>query len=180
MSIRLAAPLLAMLVAACEPRTETSATPMSEAQRAAIADTVTSLTRAMIDAANRVDAEATFQRFASGSEGVHMNMGVRYSRDSLIAMYRPIFNGLERQQIEPGTPTVTVLGPDAAVLSVASRFSATPKTGPQIASPFAWTLVWARRDGAWSLVHSHESTPQALPAPSPQVAAGPGAAPVGR
>ena len=172
MSIRLAAPLLAVLAVACQSNAEPSDTPMSEEQRAAIADTVTALTRAVVDGGSAVDADATFQRFATGDEAAHLNMGVRYTRDSLVAMYRSIFGTLERQQVELGAPTVTVLGPDAAVLSTAGSFTATPKTGAPLASPFAWTLVWVRRAGAWSLVHSHQSTPQALgPPPS---------APVGR
>ena len=180
MRTRLAASLLAVVAVACQSNAGPSDSPMSEAQRTAIADTVTALTRAVIDGGNHVDADATFQRFAGGDDAAHMNMGTRYTRDSLVATYRTIFGRLERQQIDVGTPTVTVLGPDAAVLSATGQFSATPKTGAVLASPFAWTFVWARRDGTWSLVHSHQSTPQALGPPPSTVPAGRGASPVGR
>jgi uncharacterized protein (TIGR02246 family) len=59
-------------------------------------------------------------------------------------------------------PTVTVLGPDAAVFSASGHFVAFPKSGETLASDAAWTFVWVKRDGEWTLLDSHQSLPRPL------------------
>ena|SRR5688572_8315997 len=94
-----------------------------------------------------------------------MSDGQRFTRDSLATLYRSIYAGLQRQEIVPEAPTITVLGRDAGVYSARGRFVATPKTGAPLSSDVAWTLVWVRRGGEWTLLHSHQSVPEPLPPP---------------
>jgi len=147
-----------LAVSACAPaRPE-----LSPGERAAISDTVMVLTRAMFAAAERVDPEATFAAMSADSDAAHLNVGARFTRDSLLATYRGIFAGLQGQRLALQAPTVTVLARDAAVVSANGHFTATPKTGRMIESDAAWTFVWVNRGGRWTLLHSHQSLPSTV------------------
>ena len=161
--------LLMSIAVACRPSPGPSDAAMSDADRTALADTVRMLSQGIFDGASGVDLDATFRRFGTGDNAAHLNGGQRYTRDSLASLYRSVFANLQRQEIVPDAPTVTVLGRDAAVYSTRGHFVATPKTGAPLSSDAAWTFVWVRMNGEWTLLHSHQSTPQPLPAP--QVAA---------
>src|SRR5687768_4919738 len=117
---------LAAIVAtlSCTPSREPAATSTNQG---AVADTVTKLTLALFAAAERVDADATFGVFSSDSDAAHLNLGGQFTQDSLLKTYRPVYDGLQGQQVQLAPPTVTVLAPDAGVVSIRGHFIATPK-----------------------------------------------------
>jgi hypothetical protein len=54
---------------------------------------------------------------------------------------------------------VTVLSPTAALLvSEGETVIAAPNAEP-LTVPFAQTAVWVLRDGAWKILHAHQSSP---------------------
>jgi uncharacterized protein (TIGR02246 family) len=137
----------------------------TEAEKAAVVQTVTSLTKDFVTAASRADLDATFRFFSSDADAAVLNLGTRYTRQAIIELYRPIYASLRGQEIDIGQPVVAVLSPEAAVLSTQGRFTATYRSGAQVSSQFAWTLVWVRRNGQWSVLHAHQSFPEPLKTP---------------
>ena len=63
----------------------------------------------------------------------HLNGGQRYTRDSLASLYRSVFANLQRQEVVPDAPTITVLGRDAAVYS--TRDASSRRRKPERLSP---------------------------------------------
>ncbi len=140
---------------ACAP----AGRPLAEVQRAAIADTVRRLTREVAEGAGQVSVERAFARFERGTEFAFANNGTAsFAPDSVLAQFRRVYRPLRRQDIDLSAWKVTVLGPDAAVVTTHGSYTYTDSTGVT-SSPrlLAWTLVWARRDGQWRVLHSHQS-----------------------
>jgi len=54
---------------------------------------------------------------------------------------------------------VTVLSPEAALLSAKGSLTATLSDGRTLDSPFAVSLVFVLRDGQWKVLHGHYSKP---------------------
>jgi uncharacterized protein (TIGR02246 family) len=55
---------------------------------------------------------------------------------------------------------VTVLSPEVAVLAAEGQSTATTAAGQTFTTPFAQTVVFVRRDGAWRAIHAHQSAPR--------------------
>jgi len=145
---------LAVLSAACQAKTA-----LSPAQSAAIADSVRALTDSVLVNAEKVNLEATFQRFSADSDAVHINVGRRFTKDSLVAWFRTAFAAVDSQQIDHRNVTVTVLGPDAAVWSADGHAKAFFKNGDVQEGDVASTFVWVRREGRWTVLDWHQSFP---------------------
>jgi len=79
--------------------------------------------------------------------------------DALADALLPSVRLLANQQITIGEKRITVLADDIVLLTAHGRYVATTKPGPVIAGDFAWTFVYARIEGRWKVVHSHQSTP---------------------
>jgi hypothetical protein len=56
---------------------------------------------------------------------------------------------------------VTVLSPEAALLVSDGESVVTTDNG-SFTQPFVQTTVWVLRDGAWKILHAHQSTPKQL------------------
>lgn len=56
---------------------------------------------------------------------------------------------------------ITVLSPTAALWVAEGTASAGLPDGRQISAPFAESVVFVKRDGAWKVLHAHRSSPRA-------------------
>jgi hypothetical protein len=56
---------------------------------------------------------------------------------------------------------VTVLSPETALLVSDGESVVTTDSG-SFTQPFVQTTVWVLRDGAWKILHAHQSTPKQL------------------
>ena len=56
---------------------------------------------------------------------------------------------------------VTVISPEAALLVSDGETIVTTDTGART-QPFVQTTIWVLRDGAWKILHAHQSTPRNL------------------
>ncbi len=54
---------------------------------------------------------------------------------------------------------ITLLSPTTALWVAQGRATATLTDGREIVAPFAETMVFEQRDGAWKVLHAHRSVP---------------------
>jgi hypothetical protein len=55
---------------------------------------------------------------------------------------------------------VTVLSPEAALLVSEGETIITAPNADPVAVPFVQSAVWVLRDGAWKILHAHQSSPR--------------------
>lgn len=142
----------AALLAACGFASQ----PLSEERTQEIANEVQVAQAALLDAARRADAEAMTPIFAD--EGRFLFNGVARSNADALDFVRQVYAVIDSQEIEIADERITVLGPDAAVVTGNGRVTAVDTAGARgEPAEFAWTFTWARQDGAWRVVDSHQS-----------------------
>ena len=165
---RSAIALLSLAVlASCAPA---RGTPLSDAQRAAIADTLQTMIRSAYDLSKPGDAVARLMSLYPTSGPVISASGGRVStsRDTLAAGIRAFWDNVGRNMRDPdwqwGAMHVDVLAPDAAVVTTTYRVPHhTPMGEPHVIAG-AWTAVFQRRGGRWVIVQEHLSDLPAAPA----------------
>lgn len=54
---------------------------------------------------------------------------------------------------------VTVISADCAVLAADGEAEASFADGTLVVAPYAQTVVFVRKDGAWKVLHAHYSSP---------------------
>ena len=133
---------------------------VSDQVRIATTDEVMALTQDVIASAERADVDGTFRYHSDAADASFVVYGKQYNRAELVAEYRDIYAGVERQEITLGNPVVMVVNKDMAILSSEGRFVATMKSGGTVSRDMAWTFVWMRRNEQWQVVHTHQSLPQ--------------------
>lgn len=147
--------LVALSVLGCNPRT----TAFSEADRAAIADTLRQLTQSFAQSANALNSDGAIRVFSSDPAMTWANDGLvlTLTRDSLAALYRSIYRGWRRLDFRWESLRVAVLSPDAGVVTAAGRFAVTDTANQTTKRRVAGTYVFFRRDKKWELLHGHAS-----------------------
>ena len=148
---------------------------VSQAQRVAIADTLSALITRAYDLTAPGDPVARLMSLYPASGPVVSASGgqVSTSRDSLQAGIRAFWDNVGKNMRDPkwtwGTPHVDVLAADAAVLTTTYQVShLTPRGEPHVIAG-AWTAVFQRRDGRWVIVQEHLSdVPSVASAPTHQ------------
>ena len=164
---------LPVLLAGCTAREES---PLSTAERAAIADTLRARIVTAYDLAEPGDAVARMMSLYPATGNVVSASGgrVSLSRDSLEAGIRAFWQYVGQNMREPrwawDSMHVDVLARDAAVVTATYRVPhRTPRGEPHTIAG-ALTTAFQRRDGRWVVVQEHLSD---LPQPAaPDSAAG--------
>ena len=149
----------ALLAAACHRAAQPT---LSEAQQAAIADSLKQMVAAAYDFSSRDVVEHLMSLYPDSGKVVSATAGrVSASRDTLQAGIRQFWENVGRNMRNPrwmwGETHIEVLSPDAAVLTATYRVPhLTPRGAPHVIGG-AWTAVFARRGGRWVIVHEHLS-----------------------
>jgi hypothetical protein len=157
-AVTVVAPLAALLFA-CAPASRRE---VSEAQRRAIADTLTRLISSAYDF-SKPDAVARLMSLyptrgpVVSASGGHLTT----SRDSLEMQIREFWDNVGRNMRDPkwtwGERRIDVLSPDAAVMTWTYTIPhRTPAGVPHVIGG-AWTALFERRDGRWVIVQEHLS-----------------------
>jgi ketosteroid isomerase-like protein len=142
-----------------------SPAPMSDAQRQAVAQDVRGLADSLVVQLSRLDAQPYLAQLAS-NEGYAENGAFYPTRDSLLSAvghFTKMFTSLELAW--DGEPRITVLSPDAAVLSGTFHEVAQPVSGSAMKVHGIWTGVYQRINGEWRIVQAHESWTPDQPTP---------------
>lgn len=144
---------------ACQPA---SGARISQADRKAITDTLTTMIRSAYDLKAQ-DIVGHFMSLYPDSGRVISASGGRIttSRDSLKAGIEAFVQYVGRNMQDPkwiwGTPQVDVLAPNAAVVTTTYRVPhRTPAGAPHVIAG-AWTAVFAKRGTKWVIVQEHLS-----------------------
>lgn len=149
-----------LALASCIPAERS---PLTEPQRAAIADTVRRLIVSAYDFSAPGDPVTRLMSLYPSSGTVISASGgqVSTSRDSLQSGIRAFWDNIGRNMRGPkwtwGPMHVEVLARDAAVLTTTYRVPhLTPRGEPHVIAG-AWTAVFQRRGGRWVIVQEHLS-----------------------
>ncbi|MBI5767578.1 MAG: nuclear transport factor 2 family protein [Verrucomicrobia bacterium] len=111
-------------------------------------------------AAEKLDAEELFGHVVDNDQGALASNGqLLLTRADALERTRANFRGLAALKYRIADRRVTLLAPDAAVLVVTGESEAQRADGRAFTVPFVHSIVMIERDGAWRVVHSHQSSP---------------------
>ena len=147
------ATLAIVVLAACAP---TQPPDLTDAQRTAISDTIRNESAGWKGAAERGDANAVMSYYsdAPGTTLIRSDQSlVSYEalKNSLLSEFRSV----RSQTITPREQRIEVVTHDAAAESSVGDWVSTDTAGRVEKQQFAFTRLWARRDGKWRVVHAY-------------------------
>ena len=148
--LALAALSLAFLVTACQPAT----TELTEEQKAAIEEEVRQMQADMGDAYRALDFDR-FRSFLADDLRWAISPVPFFTIEDMEPGLRAYMSGISETTSEDEL-FVRVLGPDAAVVGLTSHETVVDVNGVSSSVRTAMTLVWARVDGVWKVVHGHQ------------------------
>jgi hypothetical protein len=155
---------LGSVVAGCGTRPEAIPESVTDADRAAIGETVRQLYRESSQTFDSdLDCEEIVARIApEGQAGSFVSQGQLFEvggHDELVEMCRTIKRNRLSAREEIEDERVEVLGPHAAVLVAKGVYTVRLRDNRTIVRPQVVTTVWVRASEGWRRVHLHESWP---------------------
>jgi len=144
--------LVTILTAAC---TRPAATPLTEAERAAVADSVAAAMQSYEDAVLALDLERIIGHYAADSQFRFIDNETMYSYAQLTGHVRQAFPSLRSLEGGFGDVRVHVLSRDAALADAGFLDVFTDTAGAVTRVRGTVTWVWARRPEGWRIVHGH-------------------------
>jgi hypothetical protein len=144
-------------VTACQPAT----TELTEEQKAAIAAEVDSVVSQWWAAWNAMHFDHGMSFFEDARETAWAGDGqLHYSVAGIDGHYRPLFTGLQRQDVTPISSRTIVLGPDVVYTIRNVNVGHVDTAGiAQPEFPYAETIIWVKQNGEWKVLLGHGSTP---------------------
>jgi len=131
---------------------------MPDANRAAIADTVTALGNAAFAAGSAKNLDSLFSFFSGQTSFLSVGTIVPSWPEHQKGA-KEFFATLRSVKFEPLDYKVEVLTPDVALWHGTYRHSYTDMAGKTSTGTSAQTWVWVREDGTWRIRHVHVSDP---------------------
>jgi uncharacterized protein (TIGR02246 family) len=114
----------------------------------------------MTRAAAEPDAEKMFAFILDAGPGTIIQNGVYMkSRQEALEAVKQGLQGVSKVERSFNQTRVTVLAPDAALLTGEGTATMTLNDGRVLSSPFAVTEVFVLRNGEWKMLHGHHSVP---------------------
>lgn len=106
------------------------------------------------------DVDAFFAFILDSDKGPIIQDGRLFkTRSEALEVVRSGFQGITQIDRRYDQTYVTVLSPEAALLSARGSVTATLSDGRTLGGPFAVSLVFVLRDGQWKVLHGHYSAP---------------------
>lgn len=129
---------------------------MTEAARAAIAHEVQAANARLFEAASRVDLDVVFPMIHD--DATFLLDGVALTTNEAKDIMRAEWPELRGQRFEMREPTVTVLGPDAAMVMGSGTLARIDTAGTTLGPwPYAYSVLWVRSGDRWQWHDSHQS-----------------------
>lgn len=114
----------------------------------------------MQQAAEHLDAQALYGHVLDTGTPPIIEDGVVYrDRATALAMTSTALQRISRIAYHYTRQHVTVLSPTLALWIGEGTATATRADGNEFGAPFAETVLFARRDGQWQVLHAHRSAP---------------------
>ena len=127
----------------------------------AIEEAVLAVSAEMTKAGEALDADRLFGHMLDTDKvSVIQNGVVMTTRQDALEQVRSNLRGLAAVKYDWKRQCVTVLSPEVAVLAAEGQSTATTTAGQTFTTPFAQTVVFVLRDGAWKAIHAHQSAPR--------------------
>jgi uncharacterized protein (TIGR02246 family) len=128
----------------------------------AVEEAVLAVNAEMTRAAEAVDADRLFGHMLETDKGsVIQNGEILATRLEALERVRSNLRGIARIRYQWKRQYVTVLSPDVALLAAEGDSVVDTAAGETFTAPFAQTVVFVRRAGAWKAIHAHQSSPRA-------------------
>ncbi len=126
-----------------------------------IEEAVLAVSNEMTKAGEALDADRLFGYMLDTDKvSVIQNGAVMTTRQEALEQVRSNLRGLAAVKYDWKRQYVTVLSPEVAVLAAEGQSTATTAAGQTFTTPFAQTVVFVLRDGAWKAIHAHQSAPR--------------------
>ena len=77
------------------------------------------------------------------------------SFSDLMVVFRERTQGIDSQELKVVNKKITVLGEHSALVTCSGTYIVSLLDGRNFSGEFAWTLVYARVDGNWKVIHTH-------------------------
>jgi len=139
---------------------ESSRTVMPAEQQKAIEKAVLQTHAKIAEAEKSMDTEKFFTYIPDFDKGLIIQDGVLFkTRQEALNTVRAGFERVSKLERAYDETYVTVLSPEAALLSTKGTSSVTLADGRTFSSPFAASMVFTLRDGQWKLLQGHYSIP---------------------
>jgi uncharacterized protein (TIGR02246 family) len=150
--------------------------PAASAQQSAVADSIRGQAERFIGALASRDIDQFVSLFTADPDFIYVDGGRIYpDRAALRAAGAGFFRSLRTFSATWNPAKVVVTGPEGGAFTGVMQVQAADTTGRVIwPNGKIWTLVYARRGGAWWIVQAHEATVPAPRAPVPVPARVPG------
>jgi hypothetical protein len=127
----------------------------------AISDAVLAVSAEMTRAGEAVDADRLFSYMLETDKGsVIQNGVVLATRQEALERVRSNLRGISKIQYHWKRQYVTVLSPEAALLTAEGESVVNTTAGDTFTAPFAQTVVFVLRAGGWKAIHAHQSSPR--------------------
>lgn len=131
------------------------------AETKATEEAVLAVSAEMTKAGEAVDADRLFGYMLDTDKvSVIQNGVVMTTRQEALEQVRSNLRGIAAIKYDWKRQYVTVLSPEVAVLAAEGQSTATTTAGQTFTTPFAQTVVFVLRDGAWKAIHAHQSAPR--------------------
>lgn len=114
----------------------------------------------MVASAEALNVDQLFGPVVDNDQGaLAVNGQLFLTRAAALERTRGNFRGITKLKYRLTERHVTMLAPGAAVLVATGTSEAEVADGRSFSSAFVHTVVFVQRDGAWRVIHSHQSTP---------------------
>jgi len=126
-----------------------------------IEEAVLAVSAEMTRAGEAVDADRLFGYMLETDKGsVIQNGEILATRQEALERVRSNLRGISRIRYQWKRQYVTVLAPEVALLTAEGDSVVDTAAGETFTAPFAQTVVFVRRAGAWKAIHAHQSSPR--------------------
>jgi hypothetical protein len=158
---------LPVLVVAAACQTEAASAPARDS--AVVEQEIAGLAETVMDAAVVWDEQGSWNAFSPGT--LFSSEGASLPLEEARAGWLQAAAASSRQSLADRLTRVQVLSPDIAVSTMTGTYSSFDSAGVETPkTPYAWTAVWQRQDGRWSMVATHQSIQGAFPGQEPPTA----------
>jgi hypothetical protein len=114
----------------------------------------------LIASAESLDLDSLFRDVVENDRGaLAVNGQLFLTRTSALERTQANFHGIARLHYRVDERHVTMLTADVALLVATGASDVGLVDGRNLSSTFVHTVVFVRRDGAWRVIHSHQSAP---------------------
>jgi ketosteroid isomerase-like protein len=135
--------------------------PLFAQSDSAVAQAVLAANRQVTAAAEARDLEGLFGFMVETAKGSIVQNGVlSLTPQDAKARVAPGFRAPVKVTYRWKQHHVTVLSSEAALLVSEGETIITAPNADPVSVPFVQSAVWVRRDGAWKILHAHQSSPR--------------------